>query len=161
MTAPAGNYVAQSDLENSLSAATVLELFDDNRDGVADAAPVQQIIDQAEAMVNSYLLRAYPSLTLPVTQSPASEMLEQAALMFAIPMSFMRHPEYVRTFGENPRGQSLLDQAHKFMERLCTGKQMLFDVPAEKKPTTVGGTVTDIGPRLFVDSTGAYSGGDF
>lgn len=156
-----GDYIGTTELQNALSAPTLVELFDDDRDGTADTAPIAQTIQLAEALVNSYLLRAYPGLTLPVTQSPASAMLKQAALMFAIPNSFLRHPEYVRTFGENPRGQSMLEQAHAFMERLCTGKQLLFDVPADTTPSTVGGIVYDQGPKLFVDSTGTYTGGDF
>lgn len=161
MPTPAGSYISQTDLENRISAATVRELFDDNLDGTADAVPVQDVIDQAEAEVNSYLSRAYPDLTLPVVQSPMPKVLVTASLMFAVPFSFLRHPEYVRTFGENPRGQSMLDQAHAFMERLCSGKQFLFGVTAESKPSTVGGTFTDPGPRIWQDANGVYTGGDF
>lgn len=157
-----GEYLQQADLENAISPHTLVELFDDNTDGIADTGPLNAVIDRAEAQVNSYLIRAYPNLTLPIAQNPESNVVRQAALMFAIPFSFLRHPEYVRTFGENPRGQSMLDQAHAFMERLCDGRQYLFDVPAEPKPATAGGIVMDSGPRTVIDSLdGTKNGGDF
>ena len=162
MADPAGDYHAQADLANALSGDTLIALFDDDRDGVADAGPVQSVIDRAEAQVNSYLLRAYPGLTLPVVQSPLSAVLLQASLMFSIPYSFLRHPEYVRTFGENPRGKTMLEEAHRFMERLCTGKQLLFDVPEQTTPTLVGGVVVSSGPRTMIDGPdGTINGAGF
>jgi phage gp36-like protein len=157
-----GDYIAQVDLEDAISPHTVVELFDDNEDGGADTTPLDAVIARAEAQVNSYLARAYKGLTLPVTQSPASDMLKQAALMFAIPYAFQRHPEYVRKFGENPRDKSMLQEAHAFMKSLCEGDQNLFDVPAQTTPSIIGSDVTDNDAELtFMDTDGSRFIGDF
>jgi hypothetical protein len=89
--------------------------------------------------------------------------LKQAALAFAVPFAFMRHPEYVRTYGDDPRGGlKALQMAGEFMERLCTGKQFLVDVPLEPKPSVVGGIVYSAGPRTVIDGIdGTFNGGDF
>jgi hypothetical protein len=157
-----GDYILQSDLEDALSKTTVMRLFDDNNDGEADIDPVNRVIASAEALVNSRIARAYPSLTLPVTQTPQSALLKEAALMFAIPLSYRRRPELVRTTGESGRGPSMMKQAFDYLEGLCTGKQFLFDVPAERKPSTVGGIVYESGPRTMLDdSDGTNNSGDF
>jgi hypothetical protein len=162
-----GDYIGIQDIVNALSPSTVLALYDDANVGdISDAelvARVETVIARAEAEVNSYLARAYPKLVLPVTQAPQSQMLKQAALAFAVPFSFQRHPEYVKTYGDDPRGgMTALKRADEFMERLCTGKQFLSDVPAEPKPSIVGGVVYSTGPRTTIDSPdGTYNGGDF
>jgi hypothetical protein len=131
-----GDYINQSDLEDSLSKTTVMRLFDDDNDGVADIDPVNRVIASAEALVNSRLARSYPKLTLPVAQSPQSALLKEATLMFAIPLAYRRRPELVRTTGESGRGPSMMKQAFDYLEGLCTGQQFLFDVPAEPGPAT-------------------------
>jgi hypothetical protein len=162
-----GSYITIQDLVNALSPSTVLALFDDQNINIINDPPlvavVESVIARAEAEVNSYLARAYPKLKLPVTQAPQSQMLKQAALAFAVPFSFQRHPEYVKTYGDDPRGGMIaLKRADEFMERLCTGKQFLNDVPAEPKPSIVGGIVYSPGPRTTIDSPdGTYNGGDF
>jgi uncharacterized protein DUF1320 len=157
-----GSYIDQSDLEDTIGAQTVVGLFDDNNDGIADAKPVARVIASAEALVNAAIARAFPSLVLPVTQSPQSELLKEASLMFAIPLSYRRRPEYARTNGESNRGPSMMKQAFDYLEGLCTGKAFLFDVPAEVKPSTVGGVVYETGPRTMLDnSDGTNNSGDF
>ncbi len=90
-------------------------------------------------------------------------MLKQAALMFAIPYMYMRHPEYVQTYGDDVRGgMGAVDNARAFMERLCTGQQFLFDVPAEPKPSVLGGVYISNGPRTIIDNPdGSLNSGDF
>lgn len=162
-----GTYITIDDIVNAVSADTVLAIYDDTNSGDIDSADlvnrVDRVIKRAEAEVNSYLMRAYPKLTFPVVQNPLSDMLIQAALMFAIPYSFMRHPEYVRTYGDDARGGAqAVQNARDFMERLCTGQQYLFDVPVERKPSTVGGVTFSDGPRLMASNPdGTSNGGDF
>jgi hypothetical protein len=162
-----GAYITLDSIVKAISSSTVLALCDDYSIGDINAPEVvevvEEIIARAEAEVNSYLMRAYPRLTLPVTQSPASIMLKQAALQFAIPFCYMRHPEYVRTYGDEPRGGvNAMDNARAFMERVCTGQQYLFDVPADPKPVTVGGVWFAYGPRTIIDGPdGQVNGGDF
>lgn len=162
-----GSYIVLDDIRKAISADTLIALYDDDNTGdLSDptlVANVNSVIERAEAEVNSYLMRAYPKLTLPVAQTPLSATLKQAALRFAIPYSYMRHPEYVRTYGDDPRGGVGAEQgARDFMERVCTGQQYLFDVPAEPKPSTVGGVTFSGGPYTMIDSPdGCRNGGDF
>lgn len=162
-----GSYITIDDIVNSISPTTVLALCDDIGTGDIDSpeviAVVESVIARAEAEVNSYLIRAYPKLVFPVVQVPLSVMLVQAALGFAIPFCYMRHPEYVQTYGDDVRGGAdAVDNARAFMERLCTGQQFLFDVPAEPKPSVLGGIYVANGPRTIIDGpNNCYNGGDF
>jgi len=162
-----GDYITVADIVNAVSPSTVLALCDDGPIGDINApeitAVVESVIERAEAEVNSYLMRAYPRLTFPVVQDPPSVMLRQAALLFAIPYMYMRHPEYVKTYGDDVRGGiDAVNDARDFMDRLCTGRQFLFDVPAEPKPSVVGGIYIASGPRTIIDGpNGCYNGGDF
>lgn len=162
-----GSYITINTIVKAISPTTVLALCDDNNIGEIDAPEVidivESVIERAEAQVNSFLARAYPALVFPVVQTPNSVMLKQASLMFAIPYMYMRHPEYVRTFGDDPRGGSdALKNAIEFMERVCTGMQFLFDVPASPKPSVVGGVFISSGPRTIIDGPGDQrNSGDF
>ena len=53
-----GNYVAKSDIEDTISVQTVIRLYDDDGDGIADASAVARVIASAEALVNSRISRA-------------------------------------------------------------------------------------------------------
>jgi len=162
-----GAYITLETIVKAISPTTVLALCDDENIGDINSPEVAEVIDEiierAEVEVNSYLMRAYPNLQFPVTQSPLSVMLKQAALNFAIPFCYMRHPEYVRTYGDDVRGGvAALDNARAFMERVCTGQQYLVDVPAQSKPSVVGGVFFANGPRTILDGpNGEYNGGDF
>ncbi len=162
-----GAYITLENIVKAISPTTVLALLDDDNIGDLNAPEIlaiaDEIIERAEVEVNSYLVRAYPRLVFPVTQSPLSAMLKQAALQFAIPFCYMRHPEYVRTYGDDVRGGTgALDNARALMERLCTGQQYLVDVPASPKPSVVGGVYFSGGPRTIIDGpNGQCNGGDF
>jgi hypothetical protein len=162
-----GSYIAIGDIVSAISPTTVLALCDDENNGdIGDPAVVavlESVIERAEAEVNSYLMRAYPKLVFPIVQSPPSTMLKQASLMFAIPYTYMRHPEYVKTYGDDVRGGTdAVNNARDFMDRLCTGRQFLFDVQAEPKPSVIGGIYVANGPRTIIDGpNGCYNGGDF
>jgi hypothetical protein len=162
-----GEYITLDTIVKAISPTTVIALCDDDNIGDINAPEiaevVEEIIGRAEGQVNSFLMRAYPNLTFPVVQSPKSAILKQAALMFAIPYMFMRHPEYVRTYGDDVRGGTdALVNACEFMERLCNGQQFLTDVPASPKPSVVGGVYYASGPRTMIDGPcGQSNSGDF
>jgi phage gp36-like protein len=62
-------YCTASDLTNSgLSSATLIQLTDDNGDGVADAAVIAEAIAQADAEIDGYLGGRY---AIPVAPVPA------------------------------------------------------------------------------------------
>lgn len=153
-----GKYINQIDLENALSSATIIQLFDDDDDGVADADAVASVIDRAEAEVESWMIGDY-SFPLNV---PTDRLLKHSALDYAVAFSFERHPEYVRTFGENPRGHERYKRAMERMQRIQSAQQKLPDETVTQTPRNVGGIATDPGPRIMVTGMdGMSNGGDF
>jgi phage gp36-like protein len=61
-------YCAQTDIEKLLTPAQLVQLTDDNQDGLADAPVVTEAIAQADAEIDGYLGSRY---TLPVSPVPA------------------------------------------------------------------------------------------
>lgn len=154
-------YVTREDLEDSLSPATVLSLFDDEGTGVVSDRAILGVLARASRTVDSYLARVYVG-PFPVTQTPVPEQIKNAATEFAIAFSFERHPEYVHTFGEQYRAGSRYKRATEMMDRLCQGQQEIPDWTLQPKPRNVGGIVYATGPRTIIDSPdGTYNGGDF
>ena len=151
----AGKYVSRTDLENALSVQTVLTIYDDGT-GVVDDDAVDGEISRAEAEVDSYL---EPDYTLPLSVG-SDRLVKHAALQFLICFSFERHPEYVRTFGEEPRSTRLYDRATALMMRIASAQQQLPDQPTA--PGNSGGVVYSDGPRLMIDRPdGRSTRGDF
>lgn len=157
-----GQYITQADIELRLSPRTVLAIFDDDNDGVADADAVAAIIDDAEAHVDAALLGF---IDMPAI-NPADRLIKRAALNFAIAFSFERHPEYVRSFGEEPRIH--YKRAEDYLDKIQAARRRLPDnnsdltVAAGGTVKNVGGIVTDSGPRTLVDDPdGTQNSGDF
>lgn len=151
-----GNYISQLDLENALSAQTIAQLYADDNTGAINTAAIDAVIDRAESMVDSYLIGfyAYP------LQAPFDRLVKNAALLFAEAYSFQRHPEYVRTYGENPRTAGKIREANELMRQIQSAVQKLPDQPApETAPRNVGGIVVDTGPRLSIPSSDGTDNG--
>lgn len=150
-------YINQLALENALSPKTVLAIYDDDPPtGAVNATAIADVIDRAEAEVDSWLVGVY------VDPATADRMLKHAALDYAVAFSFERHPEYVRTFGEEKRAERWR-RANDRMARIRSGLQRLPDQPSPiTAPKNSGGVVYDHGPRLMVDSSdGAENGSGF
>lgn len=165
MASPAqGKYINRSNLINRMTAETYLACFDDENTGdvanVNDDA-VQACIDQAEGEVDSYLIteRALP---LASTTNPSTDrILVMSALDFAESLSWYRHPEYVRTYGENPKAEGLWERASKRMERVKEGRQQLPDQDTQNgAPNNTKGIVYDTGPRTAITSSDGTENGD-
>ncbi len=150
-------YINQEDVENALSAATILALYDDGNGGVNTTA-VDAVCQRASDYVDSFVAREYPA-PFPMTGTiPA--MMKEAALQFGIAFSFMRHPEYVRQYGDTARSDKLFEEAKSMCERIVGAIQVLVELAA---PANVGGTVHDgtsddpgTTSRFFIDGTGDF-----
>ena len=154
-------YIAQSDLENALSPQTVAALYDDQNVGSAYAPAITAVLTRASTMVDSYLARVFQG-PFPVPQLPVPQAIVDATLEFAIVMSFERHPDYVRTFGEEQRSGSRWKRAIDLMERICDGLQEIPDWNLQPKAGNIGGVIYSAGPRTIVDNTdGTSNTGDF
>lgn len=155
-----GLWIDQDTLTSALTPKVMLALFDDGNLGTPDAAAVQLVLDDAEAEVQSYLVGDYPN---PLPVSAASDaLLRRCALDFAICLSFERHPEYVRSIGEEQRKETRWDRACKRMARIQSAIQIPPTLSQAVQPANIGGIVTDNSKRIIIDGAdGTFNGGDF
>lgn len=145
-----GTYINAADLETALTPRTYRELYAPNPTSNAiDVAAVAQDIDAAESIVDSYLLGFYAFPLDPQTD----RLVKTATRMLAKAFAFMRHPEYVRTYGEIGKVDGYSD-ALAMLSRIQAAKQRLPDQIA--KPKNLGGVVSDPGSILIGNSPGDF-----
>lgn len=147
-------------LRAALSAATYMALFDDEQTGshsIVDASDaVRFTLRRAHARVVSRLPPIYRTLPSAAVADDIPALLQDAELLYACGLAYDRHAEYARAYGR-PK----FDEADDIMDKVQAAILMIADNPPEPAPRNVGGTVTSLGPRAFVDSSGNYTGGDF
>lgn len=154
-------YITQADLEASLPPQTLVQLTDDDGDGVADASVIGYIIEDAEAEVEGFLIGQYSKLPDGIS---TDRLFKLSCKEIAMSFLFRRHPEYVRTFGEHERSDNLYKRAIERLNRIQNAEQQLPDAVQEDgfRPKNVGGLIYDSGKRIFIDGTdGTFNGGDF
>lgn len=154
-----------TNLRDALSIQTYMALFDDM--GLGDVATVdasgavEQVLQMAHIRCVSWLGANYSKLPAS-TDTDVSVLFKFAELQYAIAMSFDRHPEYVRQYGETPRKNSALAQAELTMQRVQEAILKPVDSPSMGEPKNIGGRVVDSGQRIMLGSTnGALNSGDF
>jgi hypothetical protein len=158
-------FITAALLRTALSPSTYIAIFDDDNGGdiaVVDASSqVALCIKRAHVRVVSRLGMLYNKIP-DGTDSEISDLLVDAELNYAVGISFDRHPEYVRTFGESDRRKAAFDQADGTMEMIQAAILAIVDAPPEPTPRNVGGVITDGGQRVFLDSNdGCRNSGDF
>ena len=80
---------------------------------------------------------------------------------FAVCFAFERHPEYVRTYGEDPRTMARFQRAVARMERVQAAIQRLPDQQSTKQQN-VGGVYLDDSVRTTITSIdGCRNGNGF
>lgn len=132
-------YFTQTDLEEAIGPQKLIELCDDDNSGAADPLVIASIIRRATGRVDAYISTKYVG-PFPIAQSPTPETLREAALSFGIGMCFMRHPEYVRTYGEAERA-GLFGEAKEYCAAIVANMQRVVGYTAEPDPANVGGGV--------------------
>jgi phage gp36-like protein len=145
-----GSYIDAAALQTALTPRTYIELYapDPQTDTISTPA-VEQDINDAEAIVDSYLLGFYTYPLDPQTD----RLVRAAARLIAKAFAFMRHPEYVRTFGEVGK-VSFYVEGIAMLTRIQAGKQRLPDQVA--KPKNLGGVVSNPGPILIGNDPGDF-----
>ena len=137
--------VTVQDLEDAVTASTLVQLTDDDRDGVADTRVVASVIEDAEAEAQSFLPGYYSLSAIPGTD----RLVRLAIRDFAISFLFRRHPEYVKTFGQGSRSDALYNRAVERCQRIQQGTQQLPDV--KQRPKNSGSFLDVSGPRTIID----------
>lgn len=163
MTIPTGKWTTQTDLELAVSVITVAQLCDDNGDSVADAAVVQRLIEDGEGELESILEGAYVRSALAVLPATPDRLIRRAAVDFEIAFMWMRHPEYVKKYGDDVRETSAYKMALARALRIKEGVQQAPDETPAMTPANIGGNNVASGPRMIIDDpiTGQSNGGDF
>jgi hypothetical protein len=152
-------------LRNALSRDTYLALYDDEQCGsyvsVDASAPVALTLRRAHIRCISWLGANYSKIPAS-TDNDVPDLLIDAELNYAIGMSYDRHPEYVRQYGEDPKRKAAWDQAELTMMRVQEAVLKFVETPSMAEPENVGGVVIDGGRRAFLDGIdGTNNSGDF
>lgn len=132
-------------LENRLSAGTVRRIYDDNNDGTPDNDPITQLLDDAEAKVDSYLAAVG---LVPAEGDPIPRDIIRLDLDVAVAMAAARHPEVLRSYN----AESLMRMAEKDLERLRKGVTKTGGSPPD--PAANHGGAVYPGPSASTKSTG-------
>ena len=78
-------YTTQTDIETTIPAPHLVDALDDDRDGVADASKLDEVIAVADNAVDAYLAGIY---TTPFATPPAA--VKEAAFVFACELIYDR-----------------------------------------------------------------------
>lgn len=149
-------YFAQSDLENALGINTVKAIFDDDADGLADAAPIAACCEAGSVEVDAVLAGEY-QIALPIANPPA--VVKYAALDFGIAYAMRRRPDVVHAMNEKSWTE-FREAALKKIELFASSFERL--PAATGVPANVGGLAVDTSSRIILDgSDGTANGGDF
>jgi hypothetical protein len=151
-------WLAQANLENATSVATVLACFDDKNEGIINETALNEILVRAEVQTMAKLHEYGPppfSVQI-LAQLGADDYLRAAATERAIILMYDRAPEAVR--------QSVND----LEKRRKDWKEMMDDIlQARARPPTVPTPPANVGGvsvyntnRIFVDNPGGPSGGN-
>ena len=160
-----GTYLlSMQDLVDAINPTTFLAIFDDGNTGILATAMASTAavltLRRAHAKVISYLVPIYAPGVIPaILPDQVSDLLVDAALGFATALAYERHPDYVRSFGEEKRAERKLE-ADKTMRNIVSGLQRPAEIATP--PVNAGGVTYNIEPRLTGNETGiAPNLGDF
>src|SRR3972149_3555640 len=114
-------YSTQADLEKLISPSTLMQLADDNKDGVADAAVISEAIEAADDQIDAYCGARYqvPFATVP---GVVNKMSVDLALYHLYTRRASDTVPEVR--------QTRYDAAVKFLEQVAKGAVSLGVQPA-------------------------------
>lgn len=132
--------ITEAQFENRLGREVVARIYDDNNDGVADANPVIQLLEDASSKVRGAIGPVFDSLQLTAANSSDASELRRITLDVAVAMAAQRHSGYVRY-----NWRDLMEQADKDLKMLRTGMSNL------------GGTLQ---PPEAASNQGGYSSAD-
>jgi phage gp36-like protein len=118
-------YCTQTDITSSgLSEATLIQLTDDDADGVADAAVIAETIAQADSEINGYLGSRY---SIPVSPVPA--LLRNLSVALSVWKLYSHRGLY------NERRRKDYEDAIATCRRLAKGEMVLPDVTSGEVAT--------------------------
>lgn len=151
-------YTNAEELRLTIGQPAYVAIFDDDNTGIPDPLAVALIIERACARVDGYLSKVFAGpLPLP---DPAPLLAREAALNFAVGMSYLRSPEYVRRYGDKGKVDEF-ERAEKLCKDLAENLQRIGDPPDVEDPANVGAEVLTGSSDATPDGvgTGIWSSG--
>ena len=128
--------IAKSELEARVSARVLTQVYDDDNDGYADEAAVNQLIRDASSYVLEFY---YGNHATEVAAATIPTSLRRLALDAAHAYMCLRHPEYVRG-----NGIKMFERVDAELKRLREAITVVVQEPPHP-PANVGGTTGAIG----------------
>ena len=125
-------YITQTDIENRIGATILIQLTDDDGDGVADASVVNKAISDAEAEVNGYVGTRY---SVPLDPVPA--IVSRWTTSIAV------YLVYQHRRGASETVQYEYEQTVKALDKVSRGLITLGANEPETTTPEVGGVTVD------------------
>jgi hypothetical protein len=121
------------DIKAILSASVVVDIFDDNNDGLPDANPMAWLEAEAEDQFESGLCGILPLDSLRANPCASCARIVGEFVRYAAAIRFPR------AYGRNP--ETLLKIARDSVDRIRSGKDRLAAQGSPNPPANVGGEV--------------------
>lgn len=137
------DYLALADLQAKVGAARVLQLFDDDGDGVlgvAELVNVWIVLEEAEGFAYSRMLRAWTQDAV-IDLAGADPLFKGHVAWVALELASERRPEFTSPDG---KGQfwAQYERAIQFFDALSKNKQRSIGETAGGRAGTAGGNVS-------------------
>jgi phage gp36-like protein len=143
-------FVARADLVARIGADTVAQLFDDDRDGVADDEPLNTILDDANRLTEArLLLKGFTRDQLALLSTDGT--LRRFASDIALGLAGRRRPEWIDAEGRG-RFDAISREAEKNLTLIAQGE---LRVPAE---SVHGGNQNLVGAIRVPDPPFVFTG---
>lgn len=135
-------FVDDARLQNKMGAAHWLEYFDDNNDGVADAAPLAAVLEDANADVVACLMgKGYTATRLEEMADAGDKVLSRIAANIAMGYAGERRPEWLNDEGKGPFDKLRADAMAR-LKLIGTAQQRVPSEAEVGRNTQVGGRVS-------------------
>jgi hypothetical protein len=151
--------IVQSDLEHRTSQAFVLAAFD-NGNGIVDTVALTQVISDAEAELQSWLISELGGqIAKWPTDIQSDPFYKISALEYCVAFMVERHPEAAKQAGLATH-ESYFNRATARAKRIQEGRQRA--TTATEEPANQGGMTPNLDVTMYVAAPGAPTNyGDF
>ena len=135
-------YASQTDIANRLDPKHLIELADDDGDGVADTTVVEAAIADADGLIDTYLKTRYE-----VPLSPAPSLVRKLSADLAIAALFARRRE-----SASPQHEARAKGAMELLSSLARGDILLAEAPQAALKGAPESTTRGTGKRFSQDT---------
>jgi hypothetical protein len=126
-------YVTEAEIKNTIGPQAFRAIFDDEGDGVINQAAVELIRKRASRRVDGCMAKL---LGVPFTMpDPPYELGCEAALEYAVGMTYLRDPVYAKRYGEKNKVDEF-ERAEKLCKELADNILRMPDAPTPANVTT-------------------------